>query len=69
MLVPALELAYHNPAGTPVTIELNGRTFERPLREDGWLEVPIPETRQPRWELTATDSANRSVSRTVRLQS
>ena len=69
MLVPALELAYHNPAGTPVTIELNGRSFERPLRQDGWLEVPIPETRRPELELTATDSANRSVSRTVRLQS
>ncbi len=69
VLVPALELAYHNPAGTPVTIELNGRTFERPLREDGWLEIPIPETRQRRWELTAIDSENRSVSRTVRLQS
>ena len=55
VLVPALELAYHNPAGTPVTIELNGRTFERPLRQDGWLEIPIPETRQPELELTATD--------------
>ncbi len=69
VFVPALELAYHNPAGTPVTIEMDGRTFERPLRQDGWLEIPIPETRQPELELTATDSANRSVSRTVRLQS
>ncbi|MGH3029071.1 MAG: hypothetical protein ACRDMW_11005, partial [Gaiellaceae bacterium] len=27
VLVPAFELAYHNPAGTPLTIDVGGRRF------------------------------------------
>ena len=64
-----LELAYHNPAGTPVTIEMDGRTFERPLRQTGGSRSLSQKRGKPELELTATDSANRSVARTVRLQS
>jgi hypothetical protein len=68
ILVPALELAYHNPAGTEIDVDVDGRKVTSPLREDGWLEVALDGERQARLEVTATDSGGRSVSRVVRLQ-
>jgi hypothetical protein len=69
VLMPALELAYHNPSGTPMTIDVDGRQVVRPLREDGWLEVPIRSSTDSLLEVTASDAEGRSVSRVVRLQS
>jgi Cellulase (glycosyl hydrolase family 5) len=67
-LVPALELAYHNAAGTPLTIDVGGRRFERALREDGWLEVPVEASRPGRLVVTVSDAADRSIARVVHVQ-
>ncbi|HEU0304893.1 MAG TPA: cellulase family glycosylhydrolase [Gaiellaceae bacterium] len=66
-LVPALELAYHNAAGTSIAVEAGGRTDARTLRQDGWLEVLVP-SGQDEIAVTATDDAGRSVARVVRRQ-
>jgi hypothetical protein len=40
--IPALELAYHVPAGSPIEIRATGAApFSVPLGRDGWLVVPI----------------------------
>ena len=67
-LVPAFELAYHNAAGTPLTIDVGARRFVRSLREDGWLEVPIETSRPGRLDVTASDGAERSIARVVHVQ-
>jgi hypothetical protein len=68
--VPALELAFHTPAGTPiqVTIERGGEVAV-PLAHDGWLDVPVDGRPGEVLGVRATDPYGHSVSRTVRLGS
>jgi hypothetical protein len=68
--IPALELAYHVPAGTPIDVTVDGAPgLAVPLEPDGWLEVPVDEE-QPSagvLDVRATDAYGHSVSRTVHL--
>jgi hypothetical protein len=66
--VPALELAYHVPAGTPVGVTIDGaRRPAVPLEQDGWLEVPLDEPERDAHDVRVTDPHGHSVSRTVRI--
>ena len=54
--VPALELAYYVPAGTPVDVTIDGVTERRrPLERDGWLDVPLGTPRSDTLDLRVTD--------------
>ena len=65
--IPALELAYHVPAGAPVAVETDaGETFSVPLGEDGWLEIPVADD-NPVVSLRATDEHGHAVERVVRV--
>ena len=66
--VPALELAYYVPTGTPVEVTIDGRPSEAvPLERDGWLEVPLGGRRErDALDLRVTDPHGHSVSRTIR---
>jgi hypothetical protein len=68
--VPALELAYDVPVGTPIDVDIDGAPkLAVPLERDGWLEVPM-EDQQPGAEsiwVRATDAYGHSVVRTVRV--
>lgn len=66
--VPALELAYYVPAGTPVAVSIDGaRSQAVPLERDGWLEVPLEDPTPDSLDLRMTDPHGHSVSRTVRI--
>ena len=66
--VPALEIAYHTPAGEPITVSLEGgEDVSVPLGEDGWIDVPLAGTLRRELMLRATDSHGRSVVRHVQL--
>ena len=66
--VPALELAYYVPAGTPVDLTVDGAPSEAaPLERDGWLEVPLDDPRRDALVVRLTDPHGHSVSRTVRV--
>jgi polysaccharide biosynthesis protein PslG len=67
--VPALELAYYVPAGTPVDVTVDGeREPTVPLEQDGWVEVPLDN--QPRGELDVrvTEPHGHAVTRTLQLR-
>jgi hypothetical protein len=65
--VPALELAYHTPAGALIEIRVEGGArLTVPLGPDGWLEVPLADL--PAASSVALEATNRhglSVSRTL----
>jgi len=66
--IPALELAYHAPAGAPVEVSIDGTApFTVPLGEDGWVEVPLPETAESALTLDVTTESGNSVRRRVEL--
>ena len=68
--VPALELAYHVPPGTPIDVVVDGaRKVAVPLEPDGWLEVPVDDRTSGTDELglRATDAYGHSIVRTVHL--
>lgn len=66
--VPALELAYYVPAGTPVDVTIDGAPVPAvPLEESGWLEVPVDDAGRDTLDLHVTDPHGHSVSRTVRI--
>jgi hypothetical protein len=66
--VPALELAYYVPPGTPIGVTVDGRrTPAVPLGQDGWLQVPLEDVGDVA-SVRATDPHGHSVSRTVRLE-
>jgi hypothetical protein len=70
--VPALELAYHVPAGTPIDVSVDGAPrLAVTLERDGWLEVPVEDRQREADELgvRATDAYGHSVLRIVRLGS
>jgi hypothetical protein len=66
--VPALELAYYVPAGTPVDVTVDGVPEPAvPLERDGWLDVPLPEARPDSVDVRLTDPHGHAVTRTVQL--
>jgi polysaccharide biosynthesis protein PslG len=66
--VPALELAYYVPAGTPVEVAVEGAPERAvPLESDGWLEVPLSASQRDELDVRITDPHGHSVSRTVQL--
>ena len=66
--VPALELAYYVPAGTPVDVTIDGAPAPAvPLEQDGWLEVPVEDTGRDTLDVHLSDPHGHSVSRTVRI--
>jgi hypothetical protein len=67
--VPALELAFHTPAGTPIQVTIEtGEEIAVPLDRDGWLDVPVDDRRPGEvLGVRATDPYGHSVARTVRL--
>jgi hypothetical protein len=66
--VQALELAFHNPAGTAIEVAVERQgTIETPLEQDGWIEVPVDGRRGQVVVVRATDRFGNSVSRTVRI--
>jgi hypothetical protein len=66
--LPALELAYHAPAGSPVDVDITGeRPFSVPLGRDGWIDVPLEASQKRVLDVRATDEYGQSVKRTVRI--
>jgi hypothetical protein len=66
--VPALELAYYVPAGTPVDVTVDGVVEPAvPLERDGWLDVPLPEARPDSVDVRLIDPHGHAVTRTVQL--
>jgi Cellulase (glycosyl hydrolase family 5) len=66
--VPALELAYYIPVGTPVDVTVDGaRSRPVPLEPDGWIEVPVDDARGDALDVRVTDPHGHSVSRTVQI--
>jgi hypothetical protein len=67
--IPALELAYHTPAGAriDVTVAETGE-IPIPLEPDGWLEVPVDAAPGAVLDVRATDAYGHTISRTVRLR-
>lgn len=66
--VPALEIAYYVPAGSPIEIRVaEEQPFSVPLGADGWLEVPLEADRGAEVTLRATDQHGHSVERIVEL--
>jgi hypothetical protein len=67
--VPALELAYHSPAGSPIDVSFGGGgAVSVPLGSDGWLEVPLEVAPGEVLGLRASDQHGNAVMRTVRLE-
>jgi cellulase (glycosyl hydrolase family 5) len=66
--VPALELAYYVPAGTPVDVTVDGVSQPAvPLERDGWLDVALEPGRNT-VDVRVTDPHGHTVVRTVRLE-
>jgi hypothetical protein len=66
--LPALELAYHAPAGSPIDLDVSGGTpLEVPLEPDGWIEMPLDARAGSILEVRATNQYGHSVERTVRI--
>jgi hypothetical protein len=66
--VPALELAFHTPAGTPIQVTIDeAEEVAVPLERDGWLDVPVDGRSGEVLGVRATDPHGHSVVRTVRL--
>jgi hypothetical protein len=66
--VPALELAFHTPAGTPIQVTIDeAEEVAVTLERDGWLHVPVEGRSGEVLGLRATDPHGHSVVRTVRL--
>ncbi len=67
--VPALELAYDVPAGTPVDVTVDGDPKPAvPLEPDGWLEVPLSEPGNDMVDVRVTDPHGHTVIRRVELR-
>ena len=67
--VPALELAYYVPAGTPVDVTVDGvLTPAVPLERDGWLDVPLVDPRRDTVDVRVTDPHGHAVTRRVELR-
>ena len=68
--IPVLELARYTEPGEPVEVRLEGRQpFSVPLRNDGWLAVPLEGRRKPVLRVQAIDAHGHYVERTLRFES
>jgi hypothetical protein len=66
--LPALELAYYAPAGSPVDVDVTGeKPLEVPLEPDGWIEMPLDAREGSVLDVRATNQYGHSVERTVRI--
>jgi hypothetical protein len=66
--VPALELAYSTPAGDPIDVAIEGaEPASVPLREDGWIDVPLENRTSAVLELQATNPHGQAINRVVEL--
>jgi polysaccharide biosynthesis protein PslG len=65
--LPALELAFHTPAGTPLEVTVAGEEVATALQRDGWIDVPIDGASGDVLAVRARDPFGHTVSRTVRL--
>ena len=66
--IPALELAYHTPAGTEVDVTVaEAGEIPIPLEPDGWLEVSVDAAPGAVLDVRATNAYGHTISRTVRL--
>ena len=69
--VPALELAYHVPAGTHIDVTIgDAARLTVPLELDGWLEVPVEDqaSADTTLDVRASDAFGHTVTRTVHLR-
>ena len=67
--VPALELAYYIPAGTPVDVTVDGAPKPAvPLERDGWLEVPLPDPGPDTVDVRISEPHGHAVIRRVELR-
>ena len=67
--IPVLELAYYTEAGDPVEVRLEGRKpFSVPLRDDGWLDVPVEGRPGAVRRVRAIDAHGHSVNRVLRFE-
>jgi hypothetical protein len=67
--VPALELAYYVPAGTPVDVTVDGqREPSVPLEQDGWVEVPLDGQTRDELNVRVADPHGHTVTRTLQLR-
>jgi cellulase (glycosyl hydrolase family 5) len=66
--VPALELAYYVPAGTPIDVTVDGeREPAVPLGRDGWIELPLDGLPRAELDLRVADPHGHAVTRTLQL--
>jgi polysaccharide biosynthesis protein PslG len=66
--LPALELAYHAPAGTPVDVDVSGgEPLQVPLEPDGWIEMPLDADVGSVNDVRLTNQYGQTVERTVRI--
>ena len=66
--LPALELAFHTPAGTPVDVTVEQKQTAIPLEPDGWIDVPIDGEPGDELVVEVTDPFGHTVLRTVQLE-
>jgi Cellulase (glycosyl hydrolase family 5) len=66
--LPALELAFHTPAGTPIEVSVESERTAVPLEPDGWIDVPVDGAPGDVLDVNARDPFGHTVSRTVRIQ-
>jgi polysaccharide biosynthesis protein PslG len=67
--IPALELAYSTAAGDPIAVAIGGsESVSVPLREDGWIEVPLENRTGSVLEVQATNPHGQAVQRVVELR-
>jgi hypothetical protein len=66
--LPALELAYYVPPGTPLDVTVDGAPRPTvPLEQDGWLEVPLEDSGRGEVDVRVADPHGHALSRTVRV--
>ena len=64
--IPVLELARYTTRGEPIEVRLEGVTpFSVPLRDDGWVDVPVEGVRSTTSSVRAIDAHGHSVHRTL----
>ena len=64
--LPVLELAFHNPAGARIDVEIDGgRPVVATLRSDGWIDVSVPVGAPDAFEVRARDVHGNEVVRLV----
>jgi polysaccharide biosynthesis protein PslG len=66
--LPVLELAFHNPSGRKLTVEVGlAAPVAVPLRRDGWIEVPIDDVTTSKVEVRAVDPRGNALVRMLQI--